>query len=166
MTARLPIARRPIARRTVLKGVAAASAVASSAALPAAPLGAPLGAVRFIIDARLPEAAALAARAALDGHRVADPGGEMIALLLGDGPRLLAAGGHLIGLTGYADFALAQDLLRGIGRPVRHALAIDAVGTRSIVPARSPREARALAALLGADVPESKHRATSFAWLA
>ncbi len=140
MTARLPIARRPIARRTVLKGVAAASAVASSAAL--------------------------AARAALDGHRVADPGGEMIALLLGDGPRLLAAGGHLIGLTGYADFALAQDLLRGIGRPVRHALAIDAVGTRSIVPARSPREARALAALLGADVPESKHRATSFAWLA
>lgn len=158
--------RLPIARRTVLKGVAAASAVASSAALPAAPLAGPFGTVRFIIDARLPEAAALTARAALDGHRVADPGGEMIALLLGDGPRLLAAGGHLIGLTGYADFALAQDLLRGIGRPVRHALAIDAAGARSVISARSPREARALAALLGPAAPESKHRATSFIWLA
>lgn len=161
MTARLPVA-----RRSVLKGVAAASAVASSAALPAAPTAGPFGTVRFIIDARLPEAAALAARAAQDGHRVADPGGEMIALLLGDGQRLLAAGGHLIGLTGYADFALAQDLLRGIGRPVRHALAIDAAGARSVVPARSPREARALAALLGTDAPQTHHRATSFAWLA
>lgn len=160
------IARLPVARRSVLKGVAAASAVASSAALPAAPTAGPFGTVRFIIDARLPEAAALAARAAQDGHRVADPGGEMIALLLGDGQRLLAAGGHLIGLTGYADFALAQDLLREIGRPVRHALAIDAAGVRSIVPARSPREARALAALLGTDAPQTHHRATSFAWLA
>lgn len=161
MTARLPIA-----RRTVLKGVAMTGALAGSATLYAAQLAAPPGTVRFIIDARLPEAAALTARAAQDSHRVADPGGEMIALLLGDGPRLLAAGGHLIGLTGYADFALAQDLLRGIGRPVRHALAIDAAGARSVVPARSPREARALAALLSEAAPESKHRATSFIWLA
>lgn len=160
------IARLPVARRSVLKGVAAASAVASSAALPAAPTAGPFGTVRFIIDARLPEGAALTARAALDGHRVADPGGEMIALLLGDGARLLAAGGHLIGLTGYADFALAQDLLRGIGRPVRHALAIDAAGARSVIAARSRHEQQALAALLGPAEPQTKHRATSFAWLA
>lgn len=158
--------RLPIPRRSVLKGVAAASVAAGSAALPAASAAGRPGTVRFIIDARLPEAAALAARAALDGHRVADPGGEMIALLLGEGPHLLAAGGHLIGLTGYADFALAQDLLRGIARPVRHALAIDATGARSVIPARSQREARALAALLGPTAPDTKHRATSFAWLA
>lgn len=161
MTAHLPIA-----RRTMLKGVAATGALTGSATLYAAPLAAPPGTVRFIIDARLPEAAALAARAAQDGHRMVDPGGEMIALLLGDGPRLLAAGGHLIGLTGYADFALAQDLLRSIGRPVRHALAIDAAGARSVIAARSRHEQRALAALLMPAEPETKHRATSFAWLA
>lgn len=166
MIARLPAARLPVARRTVLKGVAVTGALAGSTALPAASLAAPLGTVRFIVDARLPEAAMLTARAALDGHRVADPGGEMIALLLGDGARLLAAGGHLIGLTGYADFALAQDLLRSIGRPVRHALAIEGAGVRSVIPARSPREARALAALLGPSEPNTTNRATSFAWLA
>lgn len=158
--------RLPASRRTVLKGVAAASALAGSAALPAKPLSGAPGSVRFIIDARLPEAEPLAARAALRGHRVADPGGEMIALLLGDGARLLAAGGHLIGLTGYADFALAQDLLRSMGRPVRHALAIDGAGTRSIIAGATAQERRALAALLGPAAPDHKHRATSFAWLA
>ena len=156
----------PVARRAVLKGVAAASALAGSAALPAAPLGTAPGTVRFIIDPRLPEAAALAARAAQGGHRVADPGGEMIALLLGDGARLLDAGGHLIGLTGYADFVLAQDLLRSMGRPVRHALTLDGTGARSVVAARSARERTALAALLGTTQPQTRHRATSFAWLA
>lgn len=161
MTARLPVA-----RRAVLKGVAVTGVLAGSAALPAAPLGGAPGTVRFIIDARLPEAAALSARAAQSGHRIADPGGEMIALLLGDGARLLAAGGHLIGLTGYADFALAQDLLRSMSRPVRHALTIDGVGARSLIAARSAHDQRALAALLGPAGPDTRTRATSFVWLA
>lgn len=157
-TARLP-------RRTVLKG-AAVLGIGAGVALPAAIPDAAARDVRFIIDARLPEAPALSARAARDRHGVVDPAGEMIALLLGNADRLLARGGYLIGLTGYADFALAQDLLRGIGRPVLHAIAIDGSGRRPIIAAPSPRTAAALDALLGRDDTTHRHRATSFAWMA
>jgi hypothetical protein len=56
------------------------------------------------------------------GHTLADPQGEVVALLLAPHGRWLSANGMIVGLTGYSDFVLARDVLRGTSRPVRHAV--------------------------------------------
>jgi hypothetical protein len=65
----------------------------------------------------------IAARAG--GHTLADPQGEVVALLLAPHGRWLSANGMIVGLTGYSDFVLARDVLRGTSRPVRHAVSLN-----------------------------------------
>lgn len=147
-------------RRDVLKGSAALAAAGLAGMAPAS--ARPGGPLRFIIDARLPEAARLAERARAGGHRLADPGGEIVSLLLARHADWLTGAGPIVGLTGYVDFALARDVLRSASRPIRHALALD--GTAA-APGTTPAE-RALAALLGPSPRPAGARSTSFLWLA
>ena len=156
-------------RRTFLK---AASAVGSAALLPAAAAAsarpAPETRPAFIVDARLPRAEALRLRATALGHRVLDPRGEMIALLLQHEAALIGPGRHLVGLTGYADFALAQDLLRASGHPIRHAVALGGRdGQRDIIRG-SARDGAVIAALFARmpAEPGREAQATSFIWIA
>jgi len=76
----------------------------------------------FILDALLPEAAAIRARADAAGHPCAHPAGEIIRLLLSEEGHQMA--GTIIGLTTYSDYVLARDMLRMRGRRMRapHAL--------------------------------------------
>jgi len=88
----------------------------------------------FILDARLPEAAALSARARQAGHRMADPQGEILRLLLGPQGRLLIGADTIIGLSTYTDFMLAGDVLRAAGRRPRGALALPLVPGKACEP--------------------------------
>lgn len=158
-------------RRTFLK---TASAVGGTALLPAAAAAsahaAPGSRPAFIVDARLPRAGELGQRAAALGHRVLDPQGEMIALLLQHEAALIGPGRHLIGLTGYADFALARDLLRLSGHPIRHAAALGGPDGQRIVIRGSARDRAVLDALFAEHpssfAPGRVAQATSFVWLA
>ncbi|WDF75118.1 hypothetical protein [Novosphingobium sp. KACC 22771] len=110
----------------------------------------------FLLDARLPEAAALRARADAFGHRSIDPQGEMIRLLTGEKASLVNGAATVIGLTTYTDLMLARDVLRGMGRPIRHHLALP-----------DGRADDPLLALLHQSCTRNcGSRATSFLWLA
>jgi hypothetical protein len=121
---------------------------------------------RFIVDARLPLGPRLASHAGLNRYRIVDPGGEMIHLLLDNAGTLLAQGGHIIGMTGYADFALARDLLRASGRPIRHAFVLSGAGILSTEIRGNAREAKVLAELVQPAPPANRRQVTSFLWLA
>ena len=141
-------------RREVL---GATSALLGMALAPRARGATPAARASFILDARLPEAGALTARAR--GHLIADPHGEIIRLLLGPQGKTLISAGAIIGLTTYTDFMLASDVLRGIGRAPRQPLALPL--------AKTDAENTPLLALLH----ESCQRrcaslATSYLWLA
>ncbi|NOW45260.1 hypothetical protein FHW96_001415 [Novosphingobium sp. SG751A] len=112
------------------------------------------GACHFILDARLPEAAAIRAKAEAAGHRSADPEGEIVRLLLSDEGRQMA--GTIIGLTTYSDYILARDILRMRHRQVDrpHALPDGDAGDLR------------LASLRDACARRCASRATSFLWLA
>lgn len=156
-------------RRTFLKTASAAGGtVLLPAAAAASACAVPGSRPALIVDARLPCADELGMRAAALGHRVLDPQGEMIALLLRHEAALIGPGRHLIGLTGYADFALARDLLRLRGHPIRHAVSLGGPGGQRAVIRGSARDGAVLEALfsgtpsaLGRDA-----RATGFIWLA
>lgn len=110
----------------------------------------------FLLDARLPEAAALTARARASGHMSIDPQGEMIRLLTSEKARFWIDAGTVIGLTTYTDLMLARDVLRAIGRPIRQHLALP-----------DGRADDPLLALLHQGCARScASRATSFLWLA
>lgn len=110
--------------------------------------------LHFILDARLPEAAAILAQADAAGHPCADPAGEIIRLLLSDPAWQMA--GTIIVLTTYSDYVLARDMLRMRGRRVRtpHALPGGEVGDP------------VLASLRDACARRCTSRASSFLWLA
>ena len=114
--------------------------------------------LHFILDARLPEAAAIRARADAAGHPCAAPAGEIIRLLLSEeGPQMA---GTIIGLTTYSDYVLARDMLRMRGRRVRtpHALPHGLPGGEVGDPV--------LASLRDACARRCASRASSFLWLA
>lgn len=114
------------------------------------------GALHFILDARLPEAAAIRARAQAAGHPCADPADEIIRLLLSENGRAMTASGTIIGLTTYTDYALARDALRMQGRSVRRPHALP--GGEGGDPL--------LATLRDACMRRCASQATSFLWLA
>lgn len=108
----------------------------------------------FILDALLPEAAAIRARADAAGHPCADPAGEIIRLLLSEEGHQMA--GTIIGLTTYSDYVLARDMLRMRGRRMRapHALPGGDVGDPLLASLRETCARRCAS------------QATSFLWLA
>ena len=153
-------------RRDILKGGAALGA-AGFAGLPGMASALDFsGAPRFIVDGRLPEAPRLIAQARAGGHTLADPQGEVVALLLAPHGRWLSADGMIVGLSSYSDFVLARDVLRGTSRPVRHAVSLNGMAHGEPVLHGGGRVTRALGALLGPAPRRESARATSFLWLA
>ncbi|WJT00896.1 hypothetical protein [Novosphingobium humi] len=112
----------------------------------------------FILDARLPEAAAIRAWADAAGHPCADPAGEIIRLLMSEKDHPMA--GTVIGLTTYSDYILARDMLRMQGRRLRapHMLPDGLPGAQGGDPM--------LAGLRDACARRCGSRASSFLWLA
>ncbi|WP_194917457.1 hypothetical protein [Novosphingobium sp. NBM11] len=153
-------------RRDILKGGVTLGAV-GLAGLPGLASALDLsGDPRFIVDGRLPEAPRLIARARAGGHTLADPQGEVVALLLAPHGRWLSANGMIVGLTGYSDFVLARDVLRGTSRPVRHAVSLNGMAQMETTLDGGNRTTRTLDALLGPAPWRENTRATSFLWLA
>ncbi len=158
-----------LGRRTLLKAVAALplAQLVDVSPLSAQRARAP---VRFIVDARLPDAPRLIEQARRGGHAIADPEGEIIRLMLRPGDPLSTYAGSVLGLTGYSDFVLARDALRMAGRPMRFAARIDGQ-ERAILLDRDGIDrpggaAAAIDALLATPVAASPARSTSFIWLA
>lgn len=152
-------------RRTFLKGVSACGGAALL--IPATGAGAAASAKpAFIIDGRFPDGADLARRARATGHPVYEPGGEMIVLLLDNAEDLLGRRRTIIGLTGYADLALARDFLRMHARPIHHTIALPDVGDRNDHVTRSTVAAGLLASLAPLATASRTSRASSFLWLA
>jgi hypothetical protein len=145
----------PLASRREVLG--ATAALLGLAVAPRAVAATDEGAA-FILDARLPEAAALAARARMAGHRAADPQGEMVRLLFGPQGKALTGSGTIIGLSTYSDFVLARDVLRDMGRAPREALALPL--------ADHDAPPRLLALLHNACQRQCASQATSYLWLA
>lgn len=143
-------------RREVL----AATAAALGLGLTLAPrqVGATPARTAFLVDSRLPEAAALAARARQAGHVVADPKREMVQLLLGPQGELLTGANTIIGLTTYSDLVLASDVLRGVGRSPHSALSLPLTGGEAPAPL--------LTLLHEACQRRCASLATSYLWLA
>jgi len=110
-------------RRTLLKS-GAGLALVTALGLPDIAQSAQSG-LGFIIDGRLAGADNLLRLADGGGHRVYQPQGEVVRLLLGAEGRDLLGQGMIVGLTGYVDAMLAADVLRGLGRRVR---SVDAIG--------------------------------------
>lgn len=153
------------ARREILKGGLALTA-STAVLLPAgaAQAGAADGPLRFVVDMRLPEAALLAERARQGCHGLHDPAGEIVHLL--HAPEWRSRGGVVIGLTTWSDFALARDILRTSGNPIRHAVALNGPLPRLVAGKAASAEQRMLAELLGPAPRRRDQRATSFLWLA
>lgn len=148
-----------IRRREILKGSLGLS-LAGLGPVPALALQ-PGMAPRFVIDPRLPEAAALRRLAAAGGHPQADPAGEIVALLLAD-PRWLAPATTLVGLTGYVDAMLARDLLRSHGRALRE---LRELGPGARIGTNAPQQGPG-GALLGPAASGPRRGPTAFLWIA
>lgn len=117
----------PLSRRELLRAASITLGLAAGLGLTTPALAASMGPA-FLIDSRLPEAAALAARARQVGGLLADAGGEMVRLLLGPHGEALIAASTLIGLSTYSDLVLARDVLRSRGRPLQGAIALPLAG--------------------------------------
>lgn len=120
----------------------------------------------ILYDARLP----VAERAAWHLHRggvAARPtGGEIAALLLRE--RLFAAGSTILGLTGHAEYLLAQDIARMAGRQVHSLMPLGydrAWAGQSRLTGSLHEEWRELLASLPEYAPGRRDVATAYAWL-
>lgn len=151
-------------RRDILKGTAALG-IGALAGMPRTSFAAG-GGTCFIVDAGLPEAGALAVLANDGGHRIIDPRGEMIALLIGDAADLATTHNRFVGLSGYADFALARDMLRSNGRPIHHAIALDGISRKVVIGAGDDRALSLADSLLGSNSSRPRKGVTSFLWIA
>lgn len=151
-------------RRTFLKAVSACGGAAMFAPVSGA-AAMPSGGPAFVIDTRLPDGADLAQRAGAAAHLVFEPRGEMIALLFDHAEELIARKQTIIGLTGYADLALARDFLRSRGHPVRHVRSLPEVRGPLADGHASAVDQALLASLIPQCQPSSRCRATTFLWL-
>jgi hypothetical protein len=118
--------------------------------------------LRFVADDRFPEGKSLAAVAQREGYAVANPGGEIVSLFLGQGASWLADDGAIVGITSYTDMMLMRDLARNAGRRMRYASAL-AGGAPALVDRLDGGEASFVASLRSPTMQPGK--ASAFLWM-
>lgn len=150
-----------IDRRRLLQGLAVLPVLGAPAAALLQPRLRDGAAPRFIADARMPGARALAATARGQGLAFADPQGEIVTYFLGEGAAWLRTPGPIVGLTSYTDMMLMRDLARQAGRLLHHAAIDDRAGTPG--DGLGPAQARLVATLR--DAPAARGQPRAFVWL-